>query len=189
MPMTFPALALLSAIVVPLLDIVKRVEVPADRAAVWAAWTTDNGARTFFAARSHIDATLGGPYELYFLESEPYGGRGGEGARVHSLVPQEEIMFTWTAPPTVPAIRTPGLLTLVSVWLRAIDDRHTEVVLTQTAWGRGAEWAKVHDYFQSAWDVVLGRLRYRFTVGPVDWASPPVIQESFDAAPSERGAR
>ena len=40
--------------------------------------------------------------------------------------------------------------------------------------GEGGEWDKAFAYFVSDWkDVVLPRLRYRFSVGPVDWENPP----------------
>jgi hypothetical protein len=44
-----------------------------------------------------------------------------------------------------------------------------QVELTHTGWGVGEDWDKAYNYFDRAWDAVLGNLKYRFAVGPVDW--------------------
>jgi hypothetical protein len=69
-----------------------RVEatVAAAVASVWRAWTTSQGAETFFAERANIDLRLGGPYEIFFnpadermstkgrkVLSQPFAKRGG----------------------------------------------------------------------------------------------------------------
>src|SRR5262245_43678113 len=62
----------------------KVVVVNASLDDVWAAWTTNEGAQTFFSARTNIDPSLGGHYEIYFAPDQPYGKRGAEGCRVQS---------------------------------------------------------------------------------------------------------
>ncbi len=47
-----------------------------------------------------------------------------------------------------------------------------KVHFTQLGWGEGEQWDKVFDYFTEAWDIVLGRLQYRFSAGPIDWDNP-----------------
>jgi len=48
----------------------------------------------------------------------------------------------------------------------------TQVKLTHLGWQTGDEWNHVFDYFMQAWDVVLGRLQYRFETGLIDWDDP-----------------
>ncbi len=56
----------------------KEVVLEAPLAEVWKAWTTTEGVETFFGPRAHIEATPGGPYEIYFNLGLPEGLRGSE---------------------------------------------------------------------------------------------------------------
>ncbi len=158
----------------------KAVVVNASLDEVWLAWTTNDGAQAFFAPATNIDATLGGHYEIYFFPQNPYGKRGAEGCRVHSVVPKRSLAFTWNAPPSVPDIRNADLHTLVIVRFESLGPRQTRVLLTQLGWGEGESWDKTYAYFVSAWDIVLGRLKLRFESGPLDWSNPPRPTESLE---------
>ena len=157
----------------------KELIVNAPIADVWAAWTTTRGASTWLAERTHISGELGGPFEVYFLQDAPYGGQGCEGCRIHALDPMKRIAFTWSAPPQFPSIRLPGLMTIVDISLEPVGATATRVTFTQYGWGVGGQWADVRRYFETAWDIPLGRLKHRFSVGPIDWQHPPTIIESF----------
>lgn len=149
-----------------------QVDVPAALEPVWEAWTTEAGARTFFAPAAHIDLRPGGAYEMLFdLEAEP-GLQGGEGMVVLAVQPMAMLSFTWNAPPELPAVRLQR--THVTVRLRALGPRTTRVRLMHDGWGQGGEWERARAYFARAWgDVVLPRLRYRFEHGPLDWDQLP----------------
>ena len=151
----------------------KEVVVPARVADVWHAWTTNEGARMFFSAHTNIYAKLGAPYEIYFAPEQPYGKQGCEGCRVHSLVPMKLLAFTWNSPPQFPTIREPNLHTVVYLSFEDLGGDRTRLRFSQRGWGEGAEWNQVYDYFEKAWDTVLGRLQLRFASGPIDWADPP----------------
>ena len=62
--------------------------------------------------------------------------------------------------------------TWVVVQFEPVDASSTRVTLTHLGWQTGGEWGQVFDYFVRAWDVVLGRLQYRFSNGPIDWHDP-----------------
>jgi uncharacterized protein YndB with AHSA1/START domain len=163
-------------------SIEKRVVVDAPVTEVWKAWTTNEGARTFFSPLTNIDARLGAPYEIYFKADEPYGSQGSEGCRVHSILPMKLFAFTWNAPPQFRAIREPELHTIVYLRFEEISDGKTAVHFSQQGWGEGTEWDQVFQYFERAWDVVLGRLKIRFTSGPIDWQNPPSPATSLKAS-------
>jgi len=146
----------------------KDVIVPAGSDAVWEAWTTGEGARTFFSEGNMIDLRPGGPYEIYFDHNAEYGRRGSEGCRVLSFLPRQMLSFEWNAPPDFGPLR--DLHTQVIVQLDEIDTELTRVILTQTGWGGGADWDRLYDYFDRAWEYVLGNLKKRFEVGPLDWS-------------------
>lgn len=161
-------------------SIEKEVVVDGSLDEVWNAWTTNEGARTFFSSHTNIYPKLGAPYEIYFGPEKPYGKQGGEGCRIHSLVPMKLLAFTWNAPPQFPTIREPELHTIVYLQFEALGAKKTKVHFSQRGWGEGDEWGQVFAYFAKAWDIVLGRLKIRFSSGPLDWKNPPVPTESLN---------
>ena len=55
----------------------KGVIVDAPVSEVWRAWTTEDGAVTFFAPQAHVELAIGGRYEMLFSLSAPPGSQGG----------------------------------------------------------------------------------------------------------------
>jgi uncharacterized protein YndB with AHSA1/START domain len=149
----------------------KEVAVNGSTEDVWDAWTTSSGAQTFFAPRANIKLDIGGPYELFFDLDAPEGSRGSEGMRILSFLPMEMLSFEWNAPPEYPIVRG-DQHTWVVVQFCPISRYKTQVKLTHIGWKEGDEWDEVFRYFERAWDVVLGRLEYRFSKGKIDWSIP-----------------
>lgn len=149
-----------------------HVEVPAALDDVWYVWTTEAGARTFFAPACRIDLRPGGAYEMLFdLEAEP-GSQGGEGNRLLAIELRAMLSFSWNAPPELPTVR--GQRTHVCVRFAALGPRWTRVSLRHDGWGEGGEWDQAFQYFERAWGrVVLPRLSYRFGHGPINWDNLP----------------
>lgn len=142
---------------------------------VWEAWTTEAGAKTFFAPDCEIDLKPGGAYEMYFDLDSPPGLRGGEGCRILAVQPMMMLSFTWNAPPSLPEVR--GHFTHVILRF-AQEGTGTRVILTHDGWGSGCEWDKAFDYFKGAWfKVVLPRLKYRFAQDPINWQNPPDLND------------
>jgi uncharacterized protein YndB with AHSA1/START domain len=151
-----------------------QIDVPGSAEDVWAAWTTEEGARSFFAPACRIEARPNGAYELYFDLEAPPGERGGEGMRLLALDPPRLLSFTWNAPPHLSTVR--GQRTFVQVVLESLADDTTRVHLLHTGFSRGGEWDDVYAYFERAWpDIVLRRLAHRFEHGPYDWESRPAV--------------
>ena len=144
-------------------------------AEVWKAWTTDEGIATFFAPKGHVELAVDGTYDIWFNPAGKPGERGAEGMRILDVDPMKRFVFTWNAPPSIPAIR--GKRTVVTIELSAEGPAVTKLRFTHAGWGDGADWDKAYDYFDAAWGtVVLPRLQHRFAHGPLDWtqAPPPV---------------
>lgn len=149
-----------------------EVVVEADLDAVWDAWTTEDGIASFFAPACNIDLRVGGRYEILFDPGAEPGNRGAEGVVILALQPGRMLAFTWNAPPRMPEIRKQW--THVVVRFQPVGDERTKITLFHDGWGEGPEWDEAFEYFNRAWnDVVLPRLEYRFSVGPVDWDNPP----------------
>jgi uncharacterized protein YndB with AHSA1/START domain len=149
----------------PAREVKKEVVVAAPPAEVYAAWTTNAGAQTFFAPKTNIELRMGGPYEIFFNPDGPRGERGAEDLRVLAFVPGEMLAFEWSAPPTIPALRKQGATTFVVVTLAPEGAGRTRVVLRHLGWGAGADHDTAYAYFTKAWDIVLGRLQRRFAEG------------------------
>jgi len=141
---------------------------------VWGAWTTEEGIKSFFAPACNVDLRIDGRYEILFDLEAKQGEQGAEGARILALEPKQMLSFTWSAPPELSYARKQW--THVVVRFRKLAEGQTKVSLTHDGWGEGEEWDKAFAYFARAWvDIVLPRLKHRFSVGPVDWSNPPKL--------------
>ena len=138
--------------------IIKSATVPHSLDTTWRRWTTHRGLCTFFGADNQIDLTPGGAFEIYFLMDQPYGLRGSEGCKVLSFLPQRMLSFSWNAPPQFPVIRDSRYQTWVVVELHPVSAGQTQVVLTHLGWPEDPDWDVVYDYFDSAWETVMGWL-------------------------------
>jgi uncharacterized protein YndB with AHSA1/START domain len=159
-------MVLLFVMTVPLsaADPAQRIErdvvVHGSRADVWKAWTTNAGAKTFFAPDANIELRPGGAYEIFFNPDAPAGARGGEGNHVVTFEPERFIVFTWNAPTKFGPLRNER--TYVMVRFDDAPNGSTRVRLTHFGWRPGHDWDEVYGYFDKAWDHVLGSLAKRF---------------------------
>lgn len=168
-----------------------ELELEAPLSDVWAAWTTPEGVRSFFAPGCNVEPRPGGPYEILFAPDAPAGQRGGEGLTVLAAEPMRRFAFTWNAPPKWPEIRAQR--TVVNLRLEGLGPSRTRLEFTHGGFGEGADWDAVYDYFDQAWrGVVLPRLVHRLANGPIDWSKPPkldpvapTLKRSLRPAPAE----
>ncbi len=145
----------------------KKTLVPAPLKEVWDAWTTSEGAETFFAPKAKVKLKYGGAYEMYFDLDQPQGLQGSEGCIVLSFQPREMLSFDWSAPPHIPEVRNKRSFVIVK-FAETCDDI-TEVKIAHLGFGKGKDWDETYRYFERAWDIVLERLKRRFEKGPIDW--------------------
>ena len=142
-------------------DIMVTKVINAPVADVWKAWTTAEGIESFFAPKAaKVVPEPGGAFELWFGLDFPEGSRGSEGCLFHSVVPMQQLVFEWNAPPTIPVIRR--LRTLVYLDFAPAEGNRTSLTLRNFGYGQGEEWAKTKAYFQQAWPAVMASLEKRF---------------------------
>ena len=140
--------------------IFKEIVIPARRIEVWKAWTEKEILIKYFAPEAEIELKIGGKYEMYFLLDNPPGTRGGEGNKILSFVPQKMLSFSWNAPPQFPSVRKEE--TWCVLLFDKTDINTTKIRFYHLGWQQGEEWDQVYDYFQKAWDLVLGNLKTYF---------------------------
>jgi uncharacterized protein YndB with AHSA1/START domain len=139
---------------------------------VWNAWTTPEGLKSFFAPDCKVELRVDGPFELFFDPKAEPGQRGGEGVRFLAIQPKRMLSFTWNAPPHLAEARKQWTHVVIRFFELKLE--RTKVTLVHDGWGAGDQWDRAFEYFQRAWiRVVLPRLQYRFSIGPVDWEHPP----------------
>ena len=148
----------------------KEVVVPAGIDAVWSAWTTRDGIRSFFAPDAEIDARVDGAFHIFIDPLAKPGARGADTMRFMALQPKKMLSFDWNAPPHLPEARAQR--TFVVLRFEPVDDTHTRLRMHHTGWGDGGEWETAYAYFDRAWGNVLGNLTQRFETGqPMDWTA------------------
>jgi uncharacterized protein YndB with AHSA1/START domain len=161
------------------------VAAPAD--AVWEAWSTDAGLRTFFGPSARIELRTFGRFDIHFRPDAAPGERGAEGNLVLAVEPGRMLTTTWDAPPEFPSIRAQR--TFLQIRLEPAAGNATRVTISQSGFGDGAEWTAVHEYFQGAWTWVAAALQHRFEAGPINWASPPDLTAKMKAIGGEAAMR
>jgi len=147
----------------------KQIEVTASLEDIWQAWTTSQGANTFFSPDAMVELRVGGPFEIYFLDDNPYGTKGSEDCKILAYLPMKMLSFDWNAPPQFGKIR--DIHTQVILLFDEIEPGKVRIDFSQYGWGVGEDWDKLYDYFDKAWGYVLSNLRKRFTDGPIDWTA------------------
>ena len=145
----------------------KEVVVAAPIEAVWQAWTTRAGIRTFFAPDAEVDARVGGAFHIHINPFAEPGMKGADDMRYMALQRPTMLSFDWNAPPSLPEVRAQR--TFVVVRLAPVDAQSTRVTLHHTGWGSGGQWDDTYAYFDRAWGNVLGNLKKSFESGPIDW--------------------
>jgi uncharacterized protein YndB with AHSA1/START domain len=157
-----PALAAERAIEV---DVVVKAPV----AAVWKAWTTTGGIKTFFAPDANVALRVDGPFEIFMNPNALPGGKGADGMRVIGFQENKMLSFTWNAPPSLPEARKQR--SIVILRFEPVGEQETRVTLHHVGWGSGGEWDKAFDYFSKAWPMVMANLQESFVKGPKDWTA------------------
>jgi uncharacterized protein YndB with AHSA1/START domain len=145
----------------------KQVTVKAPLEAVWTAWTTTEGIKSFFAPDARIEPRPDGPFEVYMNPFAQPGMKGADDMRVLGVQDRKMISYTWNAPPHLAEARAQR--TVVIVRFKPLGDAETQVTMAHVGWGDGGEWDKAYEYFDKAWGNVLANLQKRFVSGPIDW--------------------
>ena len=129
------------------------------------------GVTSFFAPKANIEPKVGGPYELLFDLKAPRGFQGTEGCKLLAFEPSNSLSFQFLPPPEFPNARR--IQTRVDVVIeQVLGGGLVKFNVAHSGFEEGEEWDECFEFFDWNWDVVLGRLQYRFNAGPIDWNHP-----------------
>jgi uncharacterized protein YndB with AHSA1/START domain len=144
-----------------------EVVVKAPVEAVWKAWTTTAGVKSFFAPDANVELRVDGPFEIFLNPFAKPGEKGADGMRIIGFQENKMLSFTWNAPPSLPEARQQR--SVVILRFEPVGAGETKVKLYHVGWGDGGEWDKAFDYFSKTWPRVLANLQESFAKGPIDW--------------------
>jgi uncharacterized protein YndB with AHSA1/START domain len=139
-----------------------EVTVPASLDAVWEAFTTREGLKTWLSPDARVDLRNGGEWTAIFPGNTTGGGT------ITDIVPKSELVMRAMAPEWFPSVRAER--TTATFRFTPLGPDSTLVQLEQTGWHRTDEWDKAYDYLASGNAVLLDTLRRRFVSGPIDWS-------------------
>ncbi|HEY6330916.1 MAG TPA: SRPBCC domain-containing protein [Blastocatellia bacterium] len=141
-----------------------EVEVPASPEAVWEAFSTADGLKTWLGPEAEVEMRPGGNWLVKFPGASTGGGN------VLEFVEGKSITIAAMAPDSFPTVRRERTRAVFD-FEASPDGKSTIVRLTQTGWKAGEEWDKAFEYLAKGNPMLLAMLRQRFTSGPIDWAA------------------
>jgi uncharacterized protein YndB with AHSA1/START domain/uncharacterized protein YciI len=123
----------------------------------WKTWTTTEGVKSFFSSEAMVELYPGGPFEIYFDHSAPYGLKGSEDCKILFYIPKEILCYEWNAPPAFGELRY--IKTQVSLQFEEIATGNVKLTFAQYGWGKTEKWNELYDYFDRAWSMVLDNFK------------------------------
>jgi uncharacterized protein YndB with AHSA1/START domain len=146
------------------------IDVPAPQRAVFDAFTTTDGFKSWAAPVAHVDLRVGGVIEASYDAHAKLGDRDNIRNQILAYVPGRLLVIHNVQAPR--SFVDPELFqkTVTVVELARIDDTHTRVTLTNSGYGSGPAFARIFGHFEWGNAYTLAQLRRRFEQGPVDWS-------------------
>lgn len=148
-----------------------RVAVPAPLPAVWDAWATADGFRSWAAPVVGVDFRLGGAIEASYDFAAKLGDRNNIRNAIVALVPQRMFAIRNVQAPEKAPFDAAAFQTLHTVVLfESRGANETQVTIVMPGVGSGPAYDGVYKHFEWGNAYSLDMLRRRFVDGPTDWA-------------------
>lgn len=151
-------------------SLVHEVEVKADAARVWRAFTTAEGWKSWAVPVAFVDFRVGGDIETSYNPAARAGDPGNIKNRVLAYLPGRMMAFQAVQAP--PGFPNPELLP--SMWsvaeIEPLANGGTRVRLTGLGYARTAGHDRLFAFFKSGNATSLEWLRESLEQGPIDWA-------------------
>lgn len=150
----------------------QSIEVPAAPDAVWAAFTTSDGFRSWAAPVAAIDLRLGGFIEASYDPASPIGAPANIRNEIVAFAPPRMLAIrNRQAPPGAPFDVAAFQRLHTVILLEPAGANRTQVTIAMPEIGSGDAFEGVHRHFARGNGWTLQQLHKRFTTGPVDWTT------------------
>lgn len=135
-----------------IVDVDARVRLPAR--AAFRHFVEPPLLERWLAPRAHVDARVGGPYELFWEPADPENN-STIGCRITALSPGQLIAFQWRSPAQFkPFANGADPLTHVVVTFHEESDG-TRIHLLHSGWRSDARWEEARAWQERAWHVAF----------------------------------
>src|SRR4051794_29825655 len=149
------------------------IDVPAPRQAVFDAFTTSTGFRSWAVPVARVDLRVGGVIEANYDARAKIGDRDNIRNEILAYVPARLLVIRNAQAPRDFADPELFRKTVTVIEFAKIDDSHTRVTLTNSGYGSGPGFATLYSHFEWGNAYTLAQLRRRFERGPTDWSKGP----------------
>ncbi len=147
-----------------------EIEVPADIASVWKAFSTAEGLQSWMAPVVHIDLKIGGIMESSYNPAAKMGDPANIKNRILSYAPESMISMQIAQFPPNYRFNKTMAASLWNVFLfERIGENKTRVILLGLGFQEGEEWNGFRKMAAVTNQYALNLLKQRFEKGPVDW--------------------
>lgn len=125
---------------------------------VWHTWTDSQDISNWFSPEAHIEARIGGPYELYFDPSN-HDHQSTKGCKILEIKSMTSLGFQWKGPDMYhETMNNPAPITFVHVTFEE-DGEKTHITVNHGGWGKGEKWEEAKAWHVRAWEGVLADLK------------------------------
>lgn len=148
------------------------IDVPASPQAVFDAFATTEGFKSWAVPVAWIDLRIGGVIESNYNPKARLGDRDNIRNEIMAYLPGRLLVIRNVQAPRT--FRDPELFarTVTILALTPLDGGATRVTLTNAGYGPGEGFDRLYKQFEWADAYSLAELRRRFVDGPKDWSKP-----------------
>ncbi|MDQ0466558.1 uncharacterized protein YndB with AHSA1/START domain [Caulobacter ginsengisoli] len=148
------------------------IDVPAPPQAVFDAFATAEGFKSWAVPFAQIDLRVGGMIESSYNPAAKPGDRDNIKNQILAYLPGRLLVIRNVQAPT--DFPDPELFakTVTIIALAPLDDGATRVTITHAGYGPGEGFDRLYKMFEWGDAYSLTGLRQRFVSGPKDWSKP-----------------
>ncbi|MBV8688017.1 MAG: SRPBCC domain-containing protein [Alphaproteobacteria bacterium] len=165
------------------------IVVPAPARAVFDAFATTEGFRSWAVPVAKVDLRVGGSVESSYNPSARLGDRDNIRNEIVAYVPGRTLVLRNVQAPR--SFVDPDLFqkTVTIVEFEALGPESTRVTVTNAGYGPGERFDRLYRKFEWGDAYTLAELRARFVKGPADWSKAGAGVASARAARTVEGRR
>ena len=147
----------------------QSIEIPATVAAMWTAWTTTEGVRTWAAPVVSVDLRMNGIWESTYSLDGRIGNPGNIRNEFLAFLPLRMLAFRIVNAPPDFQHRAEASTLLTVVEMQDAGTGKVRVAVSMSGFGTGRAYDDLYAFFERGNGWTLEQLRKRFIDGPTDW--------------------